>query len=269
VATLLADDPAVPLDVRRHGVRRRGAVRIVDITYAVPGGDRVEAYLVTPGGAGPFAGVVFAHLYAPTRADADRTQFLDEAVALAQRGTVSVLPQGTFPYREPPTDAAHDVEAVTRQAVAFRRAVDVVVGVRGVDPARLGYVGHDYGAMYGTLVAAADRRVRALALIAPSPRWATWFVQYWSAGIDDPEAYGAALSPLDPRLLLRETRAAVLLQLGRGDTFVPDEDAEELRGAVPPQSEVRLYDGGHEPGQPARRDRERWLADRLGLPAAR
>src|SRR6266496_508422 len=88
-----------PIAVQEHGVTRRGGALVHDITYRAPGQDRVDAYLVTPARAGRFAGALFLH-WLDSAPNANRTEFLDEAVALAGsgRGLVSLLPQLDFPF---------------------------------------------------------------------------------------------------------------------------------------------------------------------------
>lgn len=50
-------DQKAPLEVQEVGVEHRGEVAIHDLSYGSPKGGRVPAYLVVPGGKGPFAAV--------------------------------------------------------------------------------------------------------------------------------------------------------------------------------------------------------------------
>src|SRR6185503_20987590 len=87
-------DETVPLDVTVLGTQKRGTVSVYDITYASPKGGVVPAYLVVPSGKGPFAGVIWGHWYWRNSDMRNRKQFLDEAVALAPTGVVSLLTDG-------------------------------------------------------------------------------------------------------------------------------------------------------------------------------
>src|SRR5579863_9555648 len=87
-------DQKAPLDIREAGVEHRGAVAIHDISFASPKGGRVPAYLVVPEGKGPFAAMIWGHWYMPGSAFLNRKEFLDEAVALAPGGVISLLPDG-------------------------------------------------------------------------------------------------------------------------------------------------------------------------------
>lgn len=84
-------DQRTPLGIKEIGVERRGNVRVHDITYASPKGGVVPSYLVVPEGKGPFAAVIWGHWCWGSSPMRNRKQFLDEAVALASAGSVSLL----------------------------------------------------------------------------------------------------------------------------------------------------------------------------------
>src|SRR2546427_2316106 len=88
------DDRKAPLDIQEAGVEHRGDIAVHDISYASPSGGRVPAYLVVPSGKGPFAAVIWGHWYWDNSAMRNRKEFLDEAVALAHAGVVSLLTDG-------------------------------------------------------------------------------------------------------------------------------------------------------------------------------
>src|SRR4029078_11809315 len=94
----------------------------------------------------------------------DRTEFLGEAISMAQHGAVSVLPQGYFPWVPDPVGTEADVTSVRNQVKAMQAALDRLISTRGVNRSRIAVVGHDYGAMYGSLLA--DREHRASGLVA-------------------------------------------------------------------------------------------------------
>jgi hypothetical protein len=88
-------DKTTPLDVKNLGSESRGEARIYNITYASPKGGDVPAYLVVPAKAKrPFAAIIWGHWYWQNSEMRNRKQFLDEAVALAQVGVVSLLTDG-------------------------------------------------------------------------------------------------------------------------------------------------------------------------------
>src|SRR5438309_8071018 len=85
-------DQKAPLRIKQIGVQHREHATIYDITYDSPEGGVVPAYLVVPKGRGPFAAVIWGHWCWQNSSMRNRKEFLDEAVALAQAGVVSLLP---------------------------------------------------------------------------------------------------------------------------------------------------------------------------------
>jgi dienelactone hydrolase len=252
---------ALGLEVEKK-TKERGAT-VEDVTYD-GGSELVSAYLVLPEGKGPFPGVLFAHWLAD-EPSSDRTEFLDEAVALAGRGVVSLLPQGTFPWKSPPTGLEHDRAAVVAQTVALRRGLDALLDQKGVDPERVGFVGHDYGAMYGTMLAAADRRAKAYVLMTPDATWSNWFLKYWLKS-ERVDPYKRGFESLDPVTYLpKAAPAQVFLQFSDSDKYVPGYIADELEEAAPEPGKAESYGGGHELDEAARKDRDAWLAEQLSF----
>jgi hypothetical protein len=91
-------DDQASLGIKEPGLERRGEVAIHDITYVSPKGGIVPAYLVVPKGKGPFAAVIWGHWYWSNSPMRNRKEFLDEAVALAQAGVVSLLTDGPIAF---------------------------------------------------------------------------------------------------------------------------------------------------------------------------
>ena len=73
----------------------------------------------------------------------------------------------------------HDVAAIEGEVARFSAGLDLLADRVDVDPDRLAVVGHDFGAMLASIVAAREDRVRAAVLIAPTPRWGDWFLPFW------------------------------------------------------------------------------------------
>jgi len=241
---------------------------VVDnITYA----DGVAAWLVQPdeaaGAADPFAGVVFWHWFSQEPLG-DRNEFLDEARQLAERGVVSLLPQGRFPWFSDPTGSAHDRDAIEEEVGRLTAGLDLLAARPDVDATRLALVGHDFGAMLASIVTAREQRVGTAVLVAPTPRWGDWFLPFWE--IAEPRgAYLQALEPLDPITQMAAIAPRpVLVQLAERDYFVPLMAGFELRRASGGSHalDVRQYDADHELAlDDARQDRLEFLAHQLEL----
>ena len=272
---LLAYDAAQPLDLRVVGTERQDGVTVEDITFrGASGGAPVAAYVVRPSeGAGPFAGVLFVHWFAPPEPTSNRTQYLEEAKALARRGTVSLL-VSTF-WSEAARYRARrwqdDYQNTINQARDLRRALDVLLARPGVDPRRVAYVGHDYGAMFGALVAGADPRPKAYVLIAGAARFPDWYLYGSATGVpkgEDLERFRTQFAPLDPATALAGSKAAFFFQYGEQDRFTPRENFVSLYMAAPAAKRLATYTSDHDMSAPIiRYDRTAWLTEQLGLPS--
>ena len=60
--------------------------------------------------------------------DGNRTQYLDEAAGLAASGAVCLLPQGRFPWSQPPTGSGADTIEVLAEAARLRAGLDLLAG---------------------------------------------------------------------------------------------------------------------------------------------
>ena len=253
--------------------QQRGDVLIDDVIFDSGDQAPTRAFLVRPAasGAEPHAGVLFVHWYEPHAQNSNRTQFLDEAIELARQGTVSLLVStmwsdgAWFAMRK----SADDYQATMRQTEALRRAVDVLIGQPGVDPERIAYVGHDFGAMFGATLAATERRIHAYVLIGGAARYTDWYLFGAADGIptgDALEAYCTALAPLDPVEALRHASGHFLLQFGDYDQYTPRENYMAFYHATPSPVQYIVYPTGHALDAPiVREDRMAWLETQLGL----
>lgn len=142
-------DPDAPLEVEERPHATMNGAALIYLSYASPGGGRVSAWMVVPEGDGPFGGLVYLH-----GSETDRDDFVDEAVAMASGGAVSIVIDAPFArsgadrtgtlqdYFVPESEAA-----LVEQTVAdIRRAYDLLAERPDVDPARMGFVGHSWGA---------------------------------------------------------------------------------------------------------------------------
>jgi pimeloyl-ACP methyl ester carboxylesterase len=234
-------------------------VRTEDVVLEA-GDQRVEAYVVGSATGEPGAGALFLHWLGEHHND--RSQFLSEARSLAREGVRSVLPAGRLPWQLPPTDAASDAAnieiEVARQAAALDR---LAAGLPADAPIAL--VGHDFGAMSGSLLLGRRPRIGSAVLIALSPRWADWFLPFWTIE-GDPFDYARALAPLDPIAAVKTADIPMLLQFSRCDYYIAPMSAVRLQRATKRQSTLEWYDSDH-----AMRSAGPRLPSRLPPPRAR
>ena len=259
-------------DLRVRGTDSRDGAFIDDVLFRGPDGLDVEAYLVHPDEAATAApsraGIVLWHWFDSEAPDGDRTQYLDEAADLAVAGAVCLLPQGRFPWSTPPTGSAADSAAINGEVARLRAGLDILASRSDVDPDRLGVVGHDFGGMFATLAAAEEDRIRALVVVAATPRWGDWFLVFWDLP-EDRLDYLRAIRSLDPiEVVGRAAPAEILFQFGRRDFYIAAMSGLEFHGAAPAGSELAAYETGHDMRLPEiRADRRAFLAPVLGLAA--
>jgi pimeloyl-ACP methyl ester carboxylesterase len=74
---------------------------------------------------------------------------------------------------------AEDEAGGRRQLAVFRACLNWLISKSYVSGSRIAVVGHDYGAMYGALLANSDPRVHTAVLATPDATWGHWFVKYW------------------------------------------------------------------------------------------
>jgi dienelactone hydrolase len=264
LATVAAAPPAA---ARAPAPPAAAAVVVEDITIPVPGQPPVPAYLVRTAGTlrpGSHAGILFLHWLGEIHSD--RTEFLSEAVQLAPRGAVSLLPQGTFPWQADPAGTRADVTAVKRQLAAFRACLNWLAARRYVSQSRIAVAGHDYGAMYGALLADSDPRVRAAVLAAPDATWGHWFVKYWLGFTGQRAArYESIFADLQPVRHVARLGGRELFQWAGRDIFVSAAIRERFADHAP-QAQVILYPSAdHQFTTAAQAGRDAFLSKQLGL----
>ena len=253
-----APPAVVPVDVTVD-------VRVVDVTLRVPRQDPVRAWLVEGSGTGrPRPAVLGLHWLGHLHND--RGEFLPLAVELASRGVVSLLPAGHFPWVPDPDGTAQDVARVRAQVDAHEVALDHLLAQPSVDPARVAVVGHDYGGMYGALLAERDDRVTALAIQAGDATWGSWFSTYW-LGLEGEARteYAAHFAGLDPVQHVGRLGERVLFQWAGKDTFV-SEETRAAYAAANPRARTHLYENAeHQLGDRAAVDLTAFLVEQLAL----
>jgi dienelactone hydrolase len=248
-----------------------GDVSVRDLTFPAASGGRTAAYLVKPARSrrkGP--GLLYVHWYDATARDTNRTQYLGEAIELAKSGAVSLLIETM--WSEPEwfrrRDRKDDYASSLKQVRELRNALDVLAALPNVDPSRLAYVGHDFGAMYGTLLADSDAsRIKAWALQAGTTSFSDWFL------LGRPKLEGQArdqfvaqLAPLDPvKHIGRASPSPVFLQFSTDDRFVPKAKAEEFYAAAKDPKRIAWYDTDHSLDAKSVQDRVAWLKEVLRL----
>lgn len=262
-------DRSVPLALRVEGSKRQEGVEVKRVSFSgrAPK-ERVTGYLVQPPGPGPRAAVLYVH-WLGEPATSNSTQFLQEAIGLAHFGVVSLLVDAMWatPGWFSKQHFEDDFAASARQVVELRRAMDALLAQPGVDPKRLAFVGHDFGAMYGVLAGAADPRPKAYVLLAGTATFHEWYLLRKEQP-KDKAAYVKQMEVLDvTRWIGRLAPASVLLQFAQEDEYVPLPRARALIDAAREPKLSRFYSTTHAmQSTDTVNERFRWLAKELGLP---
>jgi dienelactone hydrolase len=263
-------DSSQPLNVEEKSVENHDGFALHDLRFNDVAGQSLSAYLIVPQGKGPFAGVLYVHWLGDPETS-NRSQFLKEAEEMAPHGAVALLLDmhwsvpGWFGNR----DMQEDYDFSIRQVQNLRRALDLLTRRPDVDPKRIAYVGHDFGATYGAILLGVDKRIHYAVLMAGTPILSDWFLL--GAKVQGPErdAYIKKLSPLDPVNFLGEAKSvSLLLQFATHDRFIPKEKAELFANAAGEPKDFRWYDAQHALNDQAAADRTAWLETQLKLTMA-
>jgi dienelactone hydrolase len=264
-AALFQYNDNAPVVVKEISSEKRGDVTVRDIKFSAgSGGQNVSAYLVVPSGNGPFAAILWTHWLGEEKSN--RTQFLDEAVELAHKGAVSLLIDAMwsapewFGKRIPEQDHENSI----RQVIQMRHAADLLLSQPSVDKTRTAFVGHDYGAMYGILMAGVDRRLKNYVFIA-----ATQSLNDWAFLGPQPKSKSAYLKEnanLELTDYLQVNDANKFFQFGKADFYISQADAAVLFKAAKEPKQRKMYDAGHNMQlKEIVADRADWLIKELKL----
>ncbi len=280
-------DKNTPLNIKQASVQDRDGVKIYDISYSSPVGDRgaavgpkggaVTAYLVVPAGKGPFPAVIYGHWCMPGSEKKNRTEFLDEAIVLAHSGVVSLLPDhvivhpGFIEDNKPLNEKQVAVEV--QQDVNLRRGADLLVARKDIDPNRLAYVGHSCDATAGAFLSGIDKRFKAFVIMAgvlsdDVNRSTKTFQEYrQKVGPEKFDAFAARFAWMDAgKYVSHAAPAAVFLQYAGKEPFLNGDIAKRYLEIVSEPKKLRVYDAPHALNAAAARDRIAFLAQQLFFP---
>ena len=268
-------DQLPPLECEPLGQPRRDAV-LQGCAFAGPHGGQINLLLVTPKLAKPpYAGVLFQH-----GGGQSMTNYLSEALILARAGAVSMLtdapPRGQGYISQINQTKLHQAQQLEIDVVvSLRMALCHLLNQKGVDARRVAYVGHSYGAMAGSVLAAVEPRFTTFILLGGLPSMVEHMrknnAPYWeemrhNMTAAEFEETLHLLSATEPSRHLPNAKGPLLIQCARFDT--PDNIAgcPKVHALARGASQLTWYDDDHyftswEAGQ----DRLRWLARHLSL----
>ncbi len=264
------------IDLRDSVLKETGGIKLHDVTYASPVYGRVPAYLVVPAGNGPFPALLFGHWGTGTR-----TEFLPEAELYAQIGVVSLIIDYPWvrpaEWRKPITQVADkDADAYKQAVIDLRRGLDLLASLPYVDANRIGYIGHSYGAQWGAILAAIDRRIKATVLMGGVPDMSSIllksmdpdFVDYRKQiGEAQINKYVEALKPLDAiNYIPYAAPTPLLFQFAKFERYFDKEAMNRYFAGASEPKQVLWYDTGHDLNDVQTLiDRSLWMQKQLKL----
>jgi len=278
VTRLFDYDTKQPLDLHDKVIENFDGGTLHDITYASPKGGPVGAYLVVPNGKGQFAAVLFGHWGNGTRAE-----FIPEAKLYARAGAVSLIPDYPWDrpqpwhktpdhFDKPQLDREIEIQAV----VDLRRGIDFLLARPDVDPKRLAYVGHSYGAQWGSILSAVDKRMKTSVLMAGVAEMADILLRSDDPGMVDfrknqpagqLEKYAQVTGDIDAiHFVGRASPIPLLLQFATYEQYFDRTSMQHYVVAASDPKKVLYYDTGHDLNDPqALEDRYDWLVNYINL----
>jgi dienelactone hydrolase len=249
-------DHELPVDLVVESEENRDGVTVQTVKYygaehqAYHKALRVSAYLVLPARNGLFPAILYLHA-----GGMSKDQYLDEAILLAQQGVVCLVIDGPISSnrgaRLDPFDVPAVRDAYIRTVIDLRRGVDVLESLPQVDPDRMAYVGHSYGATWAGVLAGIETRLRAYVLMAG-------YAQV--SENDTPQ-----VPELDAiRYLGYAAPAAYLFQFAENDAFIDHEEAQLYFDTANEPKTMFWYDTDHFTLQHvSQADRLSWLGEQL------
>ena len=270
-------DAKAPLDIHDKIIEEFDGGTLHDITYTSPKGGPVASYLVVPNGKGPFAAILFGHWGNGTRAE-----FIPEAKLYARAGAVSLISDYPWDrsqpwhktldhYDRPELDREIEIQTV----LDLRRGIDLLLARPDVDPKRLAYVGHSYGAQWGSILSAVDKRMKTSVLMAgvaqiddtlrsDEPGMVEFRKSRPSGQL---ERYAQVIGDIDAiHFVGHAAPIPLLLQFASFEQYFDKTSMENYVATASDPKKVLYYDTGHDLNDPqALEDRYDWLGKHIDL----
>lgn len=278
-------DRSAPLKIKEAGVQDRGGIKVHDISYSAPAGDRaasigpngstVTAYLVVPPGKGPFPAVVYGHWCMPGSDKLNRNEFLDEAVVLAKSGVISLLTDHVIARPGFVRDATplntQQIDVLAQQVINMRRGIDLLTSRKDVDAKRIAYAGHSCnGEVGGFLSGIENKRLKAVVVMAGplsdevNIKTKAYQDYRQRVGTEKFDAFVAKYRWTDPALYESHSEGIPkLLQFATKEDMLTPEFARQYLPYLSEPKTLKSYEAEHALNAEATKDRILFLAQQL------
>jgi cephalosporin-C deacetylase-like acetyl esterase len=268
----LASCPASIIDSRK--TLSLDSAKLEELSFKGCHGNLINAYLVSPLSKKikKHPAILYVHWYEPHANNSNRDEFLNEAKDMAQRGVVSLLvstfwsvPGGSYQQRR----WQDDYENTLHQTQDLLHALNLLRSFTEVDTTRIAYVGHDYGATFGAIVAGVDTKIKGFALEAGTPRITEWYMYGSASGVpsgEDAKQFVNSFKTMEPDAMITKTKSQVLLQYSLNDQYISTERVQDMKKAAPKNTVLKTYNTTHAMDLPqVISDRREWLMQLLNL----
>jgi cephalosporin-C deacetylase-like acetyl esterase len=255
---LFAYDAGKPLDAVEGDVQSGNGVEVQTVAFKSFDGQTVDGVLAHPDSDGPFRCLIFQGglEYSPSPGF-----FLTDPLLATRYEVLSIQPRfggGQLADKVTAFAAQHDpsvlAQLIRYTVIDLRRGIDLLRSRPECEGDGIGYVGISFGGILGSLVAGADERITAPALIAAGGDWSKLLegTDLILPGIEDSaRRFDEALrilAPLDPdHWVAQISPRPVLMVSGRNDPTVVPPAARSLHAAANSPKQVLWYAGGHDP----------------------
>jgi len=248
-------DRDYPFEVEVAEAEDKGSYLSHQVKFESVHDEFVPAIYVRPKGKGPYPGLVFLHGRGGSKRDIrDLAPLITEAgyagIAIDCQYHGDRNPRGKNIYSE---YAHNNREAAIQTVIDGRRAVDFLQSRDEVDRSRIGLLGGSMGGIFGTLLAAVEKRITASVLLVAGGDWKMLASKSQHPDARalrkkdvDMDSFARILAPIDPlNFVDLISPRPVLFQLGKLDDIVPAETGRLLFEAAKEPKEVDWYDSGH------------------------
>jgi len=239
-----AYNDTVPLELEETLLEDREGILLYDISYKSPSVGYVPAFLIVPPGEEPKAAGIYVHW-----GQGNRSQFVDEGFDLGQLGMISL--HINAPWNR--TDYAGQDSADTGVQIVkdVRRGIDMLLARPDVDPSRIGYTGHSFGATWGGVLAGVEERVRTFVLMA---------------GAGEISMYDTVPRTLDAiHYVGHAAPASLFFQFATHDEYISEKASQNYYNAASDPKSMTWYDADHALNDQAENDRRDWMIQELEL----
>jgi dienelactone hydrolase len=198
-------------------------------------------------------------------------------------GAVSLIPDYPWerpqPWRKTPDHFDKpelDREIEIQAVLELRRGIDLLLARPDVDPKRHAYIGHSYGAQWGSILSAVDKRMKTSVLMAGEAEIADSLLRSDDPGLIDYrkslpagqlEKYSHVTGDIDAiHFVGHAAPIPLLLQFANYEQYFDKASMQHAVAAASEPKKVLYYDTAHDLNDPqALEDRYAWLVKYINL----